>query len=156
MSTLMKSIYGSQKIENGNIKFGSDVRLAYIDQEQTLPLPEECALENIRSLAPGISDKDAMHLLIKFNLPKESIVSVAARKLSGGERAKILLASIAAINANLLLLDEPTNNLDIPTIEGLQDALKSYRGAILLVSHDRDFIDGIGYDRKIQLDLDKQ
>ena len=71
--------------------------------------------------------------------------------LSGGERAKVLLAAVAAKKANLLILDEPTNNLDIPTIEGLQEALRTYKGAIVLVSHDRDFIKGIGINQTIEL-----
>jgi ATP-binding cassette subfamily F protein uup len=74
-----------------------------------------------------------------------------AGDLSGGERAKVLLASVAAKKANLLVLDEPTNNLDIPTIEGLQEALSTFRGAILLVSHDREFIEGIGISQTIEL-----
>ncbi len=151
-SSLIESINNSKNVASGNIQLGSGVRLAYIDQAQTVPMPLGSPLENIKKLAPGISDEDAIHLLVKFNLSRDTARHVAAEKLSGGERAKILLAAIAATKANLLLLDEPTNNLDIPTIEGLQDALKSYGGALLLVSHDRDFIEGIGYDRIIKLD----
>jgi ATP-binding cassette subfamily F protein uup len=92
-----------------------------------------------------------MHLLVKFNFSRDHIDAVQASQLSGGERAKVILASIAAQKANLLILDEPTNNLDIPTIEGLQEALSSYKGAIVLVSHDREFIESIGIARTINL-----
>ena len=71
--------------------------------------------------------------------------------MSGGERAKVLLAGIAANNAALLVLDEPTNNLDIPTIEALETALKNYEGGVLLVSHDRDFVKNIGTTETISI-----
>jgi ATPase subunit of ABC transporter with duplicated ATPase domains len=74
-----------------------------------------------------------------------------ATDLSGGERAKILLAAVVANKANLLVLDEPTNNLDIPTIEALQKALSTYQGAVVLVSHDREFVEGIGTTHTIEL-----
>lgn len=150
-STLVNSIMDRRNTTSGTVKIGSDVRIAYIDQAQSVPLPNENPLANLMKLAPNISKEDAMHLLVKFNISRDTIAAVSAKHLSGGERAKILLASIAATQANILILDEPTNNLDIPTIEGLQDALKSYKGAVLLVSHDRDFIDAVGVDRIITI-----
>ena len=72
-------------------------------------------------------------------------------ELSGGERAKVLLAGMTANDAGLLILDEPTNNLDIATIEALEAALKQYRGGTLLVSHDRDFIKNVGITESISI-----
>lgn len=71
--------------------------------------------------------------------------------MSGGERAKVLLVGIAANNVGLLILDEPTNNLDIPTIEALEHALKNYNGGVLIVSHDRDFVQNIGITNTISI-----
>ena len=81
---------------------------------------------------------------------KDSLV-VPARDLSGGERMKVLLASVAANRANLLIMDEPTNNLDIPTVEAVESALENYSGAILLVSHDREFVEAVNPEQKISL-----
>lgn len=150
-STLIRAIMGDIDTESGQSSFGKNTRVAYIDQSQTLPLPYQTPLDNLLALAPEITREEAMHLLVKFNLKRDSLNSVKVENLSGGERAKILLASITARKANLLILDEPTNNLDIPTIEGLQEALASYRGAVVLVSHDRDFIEGIGVNTTIEV-----
>lgn len=150
-STLIKSVMGKLPPAGGETSFSASTRVAYIDQSQSLPSPDNSAIENLLELAPDIQRGDAMHLLRKFNLRRDQLDSTKVKKMSGGERAKILLASVAAIKANLLILDEPTNNLDIPTIEGLQEALSTYSGAVLLVSHDRDFIEGIGINQTIEL-----
>jgi ATP-binding cassette subfamily F protein uup len=84
-------------------------------------------------------------------LKKEVISTVPADELSGGERAKILLAAIVANQANLLIMDEPTNNLDITTIEALESALKTYRGSIIITSHDREFLGNLEIDQEIKL-----
>lgn len=150
-STLVKAIMGQLKTKSGRVAIGSSARVAYIDQEQSLPSPDKTPIENLMALTPGLSKGDAIHLLVKFNLVRDNVDSMRAGDLSGGERAKVLLASVAAKKANILVLDEPTNNLDIPTIEGLQESMRSYRGAVVLVSHDRDFIDGINISETINL-----
>lgn len=150
-STLVKALMSELTPANGEIKISPAARVAYIDQNQSLPLPAGNALENLLRLAPEMSRQDAMHLLKRFNLHPDAMTYTQAQHLSGGERAKVLLASVAARKANLLILDEPTNNLDIPTIEGLQEALQSYGGAVLVVSHDRDFIEGIGVTRTMHI-----
>lgn len=154
-TTLIKAILGEMEINSGNAELNKSARIAYIDQAQSLPNPDKSPLENLLELAPGTPREEAMHLLRKFNLRREALTDIQAAKLSGGERAKIILASVAAKQANLLIMDEPTNNLDIPTIEGLQEALETYNGAILLVSHDRDFIEGIGINDVIKLERGK-
>lgn len=151
-TTLLRSLMGLTETSVGTRTVSTEARIAYIDQNQTLPSPDRTPLQNLIELAPGLPKNQAMHLLTKFNLDRNTIGSMKAANLSGGERAKVLLASVAAKRANLLILDEPTNNLDIPTIEGLQEALRSYKGALVLVSHDRDFIDGIGINQILKLD----
>ena len=150
-TTLLKGIVGQLPLTEGSVNYGKDAKTIYIDQAQTPPLPTKTAVENLRLLAPQIALHDAINLLVHFNLRKDIISSVPASKLSGGERAKILLAGVAASQANLLVLDEPTNNLDIPTVEALEAALSNYKGSVLMVSHDQDFIDAISPDATIVL-----
>lgn len=150
-TTLLKAIMGDLIIESGELKISSDARIGYMDQQQNLPFLNEGLVKNVSSLAPTATDEDIIHILKKFNFTSDQILNAKARDLSGGERAKILLAGIAANKANILILDEPTNNLDIPTIDGLQEAIRSFPGAILLVSHDREFIEGIGVERIIAI-----
>lgn len=150
-STLVKAIMGQSRIAGGKSTIGAGSRVAYIDQSQSLPLPELSPIENLLDLVPGLEKSEAMRILKKFNIKSDQLENTKVNKMSGGERAKILLASIAAKKANLLILDEPTNNLDIPTIEGLQEALSTYKGAIVVISHDRDFIEGIKVNQTIKL-----
>ena len=148
-SSLLKGIIGSLAVNTGERYLSDPDSMVYIDQLQSVPLRDKPALDNILELAPDLERHEAINLLLKFNLSKENLSQTPAINLSGGERAKILLASIVAKKANLLILDEPTNNLDIPTIEALEKAIKTYKGGILVVSHDRDFLINIGIDRKI-------
>lgn len=150
-TTLIKSLTGNLDSKSGYIKISPDARIGYMDQQQTLPLPDSGLVENVSALAPDAAREDIIHILKKFNFTSDQVLNSKARDLSGGERAKTLLAAIAANKANVLILDEPTNNLDIPTIDGLQEAIKTFPGAILLISHDREFIDGIGIDHTIAL-----
>ena len=150
-SSLLKGIIGSLGVNTGERYLSDPDSMVYIDQLQSVPLRDKPALDNILELAPDLERHEAINLLLKFNLNKENLSQTPAINLSGGERAKILLASIVAKKANLLILDEPTNNLDIPTIEALEKAIKTYKGGILVVSHDRDFLINIGIHNKIML-----
>ncbi len=150
-TTLLKAIVGQQPIYSGFRKLGTETKLIYMDQRQSVPLPNSNAIKNLRILAPSIELHEAIRLLIRFNLHREVIDVVPAKELSGGERAKIILASMVANKANLLVIDEPTNNLDIPTIEGLETALRGYKGSIIVVSHDRDFLKSLDINHKIHI-----
>lgn len=143
-TSILRGIVGDTQASSGSTHLNKEANPIYIDQNQTLPHPNKPALDNLRHLAPSLEIHDAIKLLIRFNLKKDLLQTTPGKELSGGERAKILLAAVAANTAELLILDEPTNNLDIPTIEALEAALKSYSGGVLLVSHDRDFIQNIG------------
>lgn len=148
-STFLKALIGQLSPEKGDQRSSSDAKIVYMDQQQSLPLPSKSAVENLQRLAPGAEVHDTINLLLRFGLKKEIIHTVAAENLSGGERAKIILASIVANQANLLVMDEPTNNLDIPTIEALEMALSTYNGSIVIVSHDRDFLNNLKIKKKI-------
>lgn len=150
-TSVIRGIMGETPVSSGDVHANKQANVIYVDQNQTLPLPDDSALNNLRHLAPSLELHDAINLLIRFNLKKDIIQVTPGSELSGGERAKVLLAGIAANNAGLLILDEPTNNLDIPTIEALEHALKNYNGGILIVSHDRDFVQNIGITNTISI-----
>lgn len=150
-TTLIKTIMGELTASSGELRVSPDARIGYMDQQQSLPMPNSGLVENVSALAPTATKEDIIHILKKFNFTEDQVLNAKAKDLSGGERAKTLLVAIAANKANVLILDEPTNNLDIPTIDGLQEAIQSFPGAILLVSHDRDFIDGIGIEKIISI-----
>jgi len=150
-TTLLKVLAGQIPEYGGLYRPGREAKIIYIDQQQTVPIGEKSAVENLRHLAPGMELHDAIILLLKFNLKKEVINTVPAESLSGGERAKILLAAIVANQANLLIMDEPTNNLDITTIEALEAALKTYKGSVIITSHDKEFLDNLDINQKIAL-----
>lgn len=150
-TTLLKVLAGQSKEHSGVFKLGREAKVIYIDQQQSVPLPEKSAVENIRCLAPQLELHDAIILLLKFNLKKDIINTVPASELSGGERAKVLLAAIVANQANLLILDEPTNNLDITTIEAFESALKMFKGSVIVTSHDQEFLDNLNVDQEITI-----
>jgi ATPase subunit of ABC transporter with duplicated ATPase domains len=150
-TSIIRGIMNMAPVSSGDVHANKDAGLIYIDQNQTLPLPNVSALDNLRHLAPSLELHDAINLLIRFNLKKDTLQTTPGAELSGGERAKVLLAGVAANDAGLLILDEPTNNLDIPTIEALEIALRNYTGGVLLVSHDRDFVKNIGITETISV-----
>ena len=150
-TSVIRGIMVDTPVSSGDVHASKQANVIYVDQNQTLPLPDDSALNNLRHLAPSLELHDAINLLIRFNLKKDIIQVTPGSELSGGERAKVLLAGIAANNVGLLILDEPTNNLDIPTIEALEHALKNYNGGVLIVSHDRDFVQNIGITNTISI-----
>ena len=150
-TSIIKTITGINPVHTGEVNIPAQDSFVYIDQMQTLPLSNKSAYDNIKNLAPHLEDHEAINLLIKFNINKDKIQTTPASLLSGGERAKVLLSSIVAKKADLLIMDEPTNNLDIPTIEALEQAIDTYKGGLILVSHDRDFVEKIKINKEIKL-----
>lgn len=141
----------SLSYRSGEVIKNENVKTIYMNQSQTLPLENSSPLDNLRHLSPELELHDAINTLIRFGLDKRTISSTRAADLSGGERAKVLLAAMSTSSPNLVVLDEPTNNLDIPTIEALELALNRYRGGVIVVSHDRDFVENIGTTKKIKI-----
>lgn len=150
-TSLLKAMINPGLRVSGTATINNNIQYLYMDQNQTLPLPNASSLKNLQELAPDIPTYEAINLLLRFNINKQTLMSTPANELSGGERAKVLLAAIAAKKADLLIMDEPTNNLDIPTIEALEAALSVYNGGLLLVSHDLDFVDAVNPDEQIEL-----
>ena len=148
-SVLFNLILGNLDPSGGDIVIGPSVRTGYYAQEhQTLDY-EMTLLETIRHAKP-VTESTAVAYLTKFLFTYEQIRS-KVKTLSGGERSRLQMALLTLTDANFLLLDEPTNNLDIASTEVLEDALDGFDGTILVISHDRYFLDRV-VDRIVELD----
>ncbi|EON12263.1 ATP-binding cassette domain-containing protein [Pandoraea sp. SD6-2] len=145
-TTMLKLILGEIAPDSGQIRVGTNLQVAYFDQMRAQLDPEKSLLDTI---SPG-SDwieisgvrKHVMSYLGDFLFSPERARS-PVKSLSGGERNRLLLARLFARPANVLVLDEPTNDLDIPTLELLEELLEDYSGTVFLVSHDRTFLDNV-------------
>lgn len=139
-STLLKTIIGEIPLISGEMQLGNNVSIGYYAQSQLDILdPELDALENVMSLTKGINQQQARAILGCLLISKNDVkkpVSV----LSGGEKSKVAIATLLAQKSNFLVLDEPTNHLDMSSAESLSNALSEYDGTVLVVSHNRSFI----------------
>jgi ATP-binding cassette subfamily F protein uup len=145
-TTLLRLLLGELAPSEGRVRQGSRLQVAYFDQLRST-LNEEATLADTISpgsewIEAGGSRKHVMSYLSDFLFAPER-ANAPVRTLSGGERNRLLLARLFALPANLLVLDEPTNDLDIETLELLEELLQIYAGTVLLVSHDRSFIDSV-------------
>ncbi len=139
-STLLKLIVGKIPLDGGTITLGHNVLLGFHTQHQLEELnPDYTILETLRSALPEAPESEVRALLGGF-LFRDRAVDKKIKVLSGGEKARVSLAKTLALKPNFIILDEPTNHLDIEAIEVLSQALQGYEGTLLLVSHDRDFI----------------
>ena len=145
-TTLIKLILGELAPDSGKVRLGANVRPAYFDQMRT-QLREDLTVAE--TISPGSEwvdlesgRKHVMSYLADFLFPPRR-AQAKVGMLSGGERNRLLLARLFARPANVLVLDEPTNDLDIESLELLEEALQGYGGTILLVSHDRAFLDNV-------------
>jgi len=145
-STLLKILLGELKPSSGKVVTGTKLEIAYFDQHRALLDPEKSVRNNLSENSDFISVKGRSRHVIgylrSFLFPPERIDS-PVKALSGGERNRLLLAKLFTQPANMLVLDEPTNDLDVDTMELLEDLLMEFDGTLLLVSHDRTFIDNI-------------
>jgi ATP-binding cassette subfamily F protein uup len=145
-TTLLKLILGEMQPDSGTTRLGTNVAVAYFDQMRA-QLDENATLVDIISpgsewVEIGGARKHVMSYLGDF-LFSPARAGSPVRSLSGGERARLLLARLFARPANVLVLDEPTNDLDIETLELLEELLQEYQGTVLLVSHDRAFLNNV-------------
>ena len=142
-STMVKSIMGEIPYD-GTITLGHNVQIGYFAQNQASLLDEELTVfQTIDDVAKGEVRNKIRDLLgaFMFGGPEESMKKV--KVLSGGERTRLALLKLLLEPVNLLILDEPTNHLDLKTKDVLKQALQDYDGTLILVSHDRDFLDGL-------------
>ena len=138
-STLLKTINGMLPLKEGELRFGTNVTVGYYDQEFQQLHDEKTVYEEIADSFPDLVRQEIFSILAAFSFFGEDVEKEIG-VLSGGERARVSLAKLVLSKANFLLLDEPTNHLDIRSREILEQALTSYDGTILCVSHDRYFI----------------
>jgi ATPase subunit of ABC transporter with duplicated ATPase domains len=150
-STLLRLLLGRLAPDTGRASMGASVAVGEIDQART-GLDDDQALGTAFELAmPDMAPADVRTLLAKFGLKADQVTSLVGR-LSPGERTRAAMALLQARGVNLLVLDEPTNHLDLPAIEQLEQALDSYDGALLLVSHDRRLLDNVRLDQRWQVE----
>lgn len=153
-TTLIKMLLGELEPDEGSIKSGTNLNVAVFDQARAQLNPHTTLWDNLTTdpsmAVSGKADQimvrgQPKHVVgyLKEFLFDEAQVRAPVRSLSGGEKARLLLARLMARESNVLVLDEPTNDLDIETLDLLQDLLGEYPGTVLLVSHDRDFIDRV-------------
>jgi ATPase subunit of ABC transporter with duplicated ATPase domains len=144
-TTLLRVVAGHSGPDAGTVSLGTGVSLGYYAQEHEGISAGASVLEHVRSQSPA-SEQQLRALLGMFGITREMAFQDAGT-LSGGEKTKLALAQLVAGRHNLLLLDEPTNNLDPPSLAAVAAALKQWPGAMLIVSHDRDFVDALGPER---------
>ncbi len=153
-TTLLRLLLGQEAPDAGSVTHGTNLEIAVFDQSRAALDPERTLWETLTAdPAMGVSGKadqvlvrgEPKHVVayLKDFLFDEGQARAPVRSLSGGEKARLLLARIMARPSNLLVLDEPTNDLDIETLDLLQELLDGYDGTVLLVSHDRDFLDRV-------------
>lgn len=147
-SALFKMILDPDSATTGEIKLGPSIKIGYYAQEQETLDPAQDLITCIRQAAP-LTQESAVAFLLRFLFTYDQVQQPIS-KLSGGERSRLQLARLVLERPNLLLLDEPTNNLDIPAIEVLEETLNEFVGTMLVISHDRYFLDQ-AVDRIIEL-----
>ena len=142
-STLLKLMYGIEKCTNGKIIIGSNVRVAYYAQNQYDILNDnDSVLETINNESKNFNETEVRSYLGSFLFIGDDI-NKKIKVLSGGEKARLVLAKILLNPANILLLDEPTNHLDIDSRSILERTLKNYKGSVICISHDRHFLNEV-------------
>ncbi|HBQ37092.1 MAG TPA: elongation factor 3 [Rhodobacteraceae bacterium] len=153
-TTLLNMLIGQLEPDSGTVSLGTNLEMALFDQNRAQLDPEISLWESMTGDAglrvSGKADQvmvrgEPRHVVgyLKDFLFDEAQMRAPVRSLSGGEKARLLLAKIMARESNLLVLDEPTNDLDVETLDLLQELLTDYKGTVLLVSHDRDFLDRV-------------
>lgn len=138
-STLLKTLTGQLELISGDIKMSSGVRIGNMMQEHET-LPRQSTLLEFMTEKGGLSLQDSFAKLSKFGFDERQMKQ-PIDVLSPGGRARLLLAVFSALSVNVLILDEPTNHLDLEALSALEEALESYQGIVLLVSHDRYFLE---------------
>ncbi|MFP3873853.1 MAG: ATP-binding cassette domain-containing protein [Thiohalophilus sp.] len=145
-STLIRILLGELTPDSGKVRLGTKLETAYFDQHRAILDPQKSVLNNLNEGSDMIEvqgrKRHAIGYLREFLFPVQQ-VHAPVKSLSGGERNRLLLAKLFTQPANLLVLDEPTNDLDVETLELLEDLLMNYEGTLLVVSHDRTFLDNV-------------
>jgi ATPase subunit of ABC transporter with duplicated ATPase domains len=149
-TTLLRILAGVDRPDTGEVTPGHGLKLGYYAQEHETLDTSRTVLENMRTAAPGLTDTETRSVLGSFLFSGDD-VQKPARVLSGGEKTRLALAILVVSSANVLLLDEPTNNLDPASRDEVLGAIRSYQGAIVLVTHDEGAVRALDPDRVLIL-----
>jgi ATP-binding cassette, subfamily F, member 3 len=141
-STLLKTLAGRLEPIEGEVRYGSNIQLGYYDQTLGDLRPKVRVLDEIWDLDHSKTEEEIRKYLARFSFFGDDVFKMVSA-LSGGERGRLALAKIMYVGGNVMLLDEPTNHLDVYTREALEEALESFTGVLIVVSHDRWFVDRI-------------
>ena len=152
-TTLFRIILGALDADSGSHRLGTGVIVGYYDQEHATLNTEKTIFDEISDAYPDLKNTEIRNVLAAFVFTGDDVFKTVS-ELSGGEKGRVSLAKIMLSNANFLILDEPTNHLDLNSKEILEGALRSYKGTVLYISHDRYFINATA-ERVIELTPDK-
>ncbi len=141
-TTLLRMLLGQTPPTSGTARLFENLSVGYYDQEHRDLRPDLTVLEAVREIRPAVSEAEARSFLALFLFRREAVFKRVG-DLSGGEQSRVLLARLVWQSPKVLILDEPTNHLDIPAREALEDALTLFAGSLLIVSHDRYFLDRV-------------
>jgi ATPase subunit of ABC transporter with duplicated ATPase domains len=149
-TTLLRVLAGLERPDTGEVQAGHGLRLGYYAQEHETLDTDRTVLANLRAAAPSTPDAQLRRVLGAFLFSGDT-VEQPARTLSGGEKTRLALAQLVCSSANVLLLDEPTNNLDPASREEVLRALRTYRGAVVLVTHDEGAVTALSPEKVLLL-----
>ena len=149
-TTLLRMLAGNTAPDTGGVVYGHGAKIGYFAQEHEILDGERTVLENMKSAAPDLDDTRVRTILGSFLFSGDDVEKPAG-VLSGGEKTRLSLATLVASSANILLLDEPTNNLDPASRKEILNALKAYKGAIVMVSHDEGAVEALNPERVLLL-----
>jgi ATPase subunit of ABC transporter with duplicated ATPase domains len=149
-TTLLRLLAGVEQPDTGEVRPGHGLRIGYYAQEHETLDNDRTVLENMRSAAPDLTEADQRGILGSFLFSGDDVTKPAG-VLSGGEKTRLALALLVVSGANVLLLDEPTNNLDPGSRAEILSALRRFRGAIVLVTHDEGAVEALGPERVLLL-----
>ncbi len=141
-STLVRLLVGEESPTSGRLKIGPGVRIGYYEQEQTGIRGPQSVLDEVWKVTPQVTENEIRNFLGSFLFRGDEVFK-ALNQLSGGEKSRVALAMLVREGANFLVLDEPTNHLDIESREVFEAALRAFGGTVLVVSHDRYFLDRV-------------